>query len=268
MSRRFARIGAGLRLACVGGAAVALAACSAYHPDRLVIDHDVQAKSQDSRVQFVVVHYTSVDDPTSLKVLSQGNVSSHYLVTDQPRPRVYQLVDENRRAWHAGVSQWYGRTYLNSSSIGIEIVNAGRRDGQWAPYPPAQIRAVAALLKDIIWRHQIKPQDIVGHSDIAPQRKIDPGPLFPWKELAAQGIGRWYDADAAARHTREFQRDGLPSVAWIQRQLMRVGYDCPQNGVLDQATKNVISAFQMHYRPENYDGVPDAQTLGILQALP
>jgi N-acetylmuramoyl-L-alanine amidase len=258
-----------LRWAAAAALAGSLSACGTYHPSGLDIDHDIHALSQDSRVQFVVVHYTAADNQTSLKLLSQGNVSSHYLVTDGPHPRIYQLVEENRRAWHAGISQWYGRTDLNASSVGIEIVNAGRLpDGAWAPYPPAQIKLVAALLKDIIERHQIKSAYVVGHSDIAPQRKTDPGPLFPWKELAKQGIGRWYPEEDAARYQKAFEQDGLPDIRWTQRQLMRVGYDCPQTGVLDAATKKVIAAFQMHYRPQRYDGEPDAQTLGILKALP
>jgi N-acetylmuramoyl-L-alanine amidase len=249
--------------------ATALAACSAYHPGGLDIDRSIHARSQDSRVQFVVLHYTVANNAAALKILAHGNVSSHYLVTDETPPHVYQLVDENRRAWHAGVSQWFGRTDLNASSIGVEIVNAGRRpDGTFAPYPPAQIKVVAALLKDVIKRHQIKSAYVVGHSDIAPQRKTDPGPRFPWEELARQGIGRWYDSQAAARYQRTFERNGLPDAQWIQRQLARVGYDCPRTGVLDAATTKVIAAFQMHYRPERYDGVPDARTLGILAALP
>ncbi|TAM83711.1 MAG: N-acetylmuramoyl-L-alanine amidase [Candidimonas sp.] len=238
-------------------------------PPALAIDHTIEAISQDSRVQFVVLHYTAADDEESLRLLSRSGVSSHYLITDGPRPRIYQLVSENRRAWHAGASQWYGRTYLNASSIGVEIVNAGREpDGTWAPYPPAQIEVVAALLKEIIARHHIKPADVVGHSDIAPQRKSDPGPAFPWERLAREGIGRWYDTNDAARYQREFERNGLPGAAWIQRQLTRAGYACPGTGVLDAATKKVIAAFQMHYRPQRHDGVPDARTLAILKAMP
>lgn len=245
-----------------------LTACSSYSPEKLDIDRSVQAKSHNSRVQFIVVHYTSAGNEASLKILSERNVSSHYLITDEARPHVYQLVDESRRAWHAGVSAWYGRSDINSASIGVEIVNAGREGHDWAPYSPVQIRVLAALLKDITNRHQIKPLNIVGHSDIAPQRKIDPGPLFPWEALARQGIGRWYQTELARRYEQEFRRNGLPDPAWIQQQLNRVGYTVPFSNELDKATRNVIAAFQMHYRPTLYDGEPDAQTLGILKALP
>jgi len=256
-----------LLLAC-GGVALLTTGCGTYAPGALSIDRSIQAKSQNSRVEFVVLHYTSANNNRSLKILSEQNVSSHYLITDARRPHVYQLVDESRRAWHAGLSQWFDRTDLNSSSIGIEIVNEGRSGDGWAPYPPAQIRTVIALLRDIIKRHQIKPLNIVGHSDIAPQRKIDPGPLFPWKQLADAGIGRWYNASNAHQYEQEFLQHGMPDIAWIQGELARVGYTVPRNGELDKATRNVIAAFQMHFRPSRHDGLPDAQTVGILKALP
>ncbi|MEO6986305.1 MAG: N-acetylmuramoyl-L-alanine amidase [Paralcaligenes sp.] len=250
------------------GLATLLAACSSYAPGGLQIDRSIQAKSQDSRVELVVVHYTAADRAQSLKTLSEENVSSHYLITDDAHPHVYQLVNENRRAWHAGVSQWYGRNDLNAASIGIEIVNQGPEGSHWAAYTPAQITTVSALLRDIIQRHQIKPYNVVGHSDIAPQRKTDPGPAFPWRQLAQAGIGRWYDEAQASLYIRQFKHKGVPNLRWIQKELKRVGYDTPTDGVLNQASKNVIAAFQMHYRPSRHDGVPDAETAAILKALP
>ncbi|MYN13700.1 N-acetylmuramoyl-L-alanine amidase [Pusillimonas sp. TS35] len=251
-----------------------LAACAAYDPSKLDIDRSFTAKSQNSRVEFLVLHYTSSGNEASLKTLTEHNVSAHYLVTDEPRPRVYQLVDESRRAWHAGVSSWYGRSDINTSSIGIEIVNAGRgytdvhnSQPHWQQYPDVQIKVVTALIRDIARRHQIKPVNIVGHSDIAPQRKIDPGPMFPWRELARQGLGRWYDEDTARAHAARFQQEGLPDIAWTQATLARLGYEVPRSGMLDKATRNVIAAFQMHYRPALYDGQPDAETLGIMSAM-
>lgn len=259
----------GLRaLACGGLAALAmLAGCSAYRPGGLDIDHSKQAVSQNSRVEFIVLHYTSASNETSLKILTERNVSSHYLITNHPTPRVYQLVDESRRAWHAGVSAWYNSSNLNSASIGIEIVNPGPEGDTWAPYPTQQIQVLATLIKDIMARHEIKPFNVVGHSDIAPQRKLDPGPLFPWKALAQQGIGRWYDENFAQRFLTEFAAQGLPDMVWVQKELRRVGYAAPETGMLDKATRNVLAAFQMHYRPQLYDGNPDAETLAILKAL-
>ncbi|WP_397474358.1 N-acetylmuramoyl-L-alanine amidase [Pusillimonas sp.] len=247
-----------------------LAACAGapHEPPALKIDRSVQAQSQNSRVELIVLHYTSASNERSLELLSRRNVSSHYLITDEPEPHVYQLVDESRRAWHAGVSQWYGSAGINAASIGIEIVNPGGAGTEWAPYPEAQIETLILLMTGIVQRHQIKAHNIVGHSDIAPQRKVDPGPLFPWKRLAAAGLARWYDEDKAAGYRREFERKGLPDTAWIQRELDRVGYEAPRHGKLDKATRNVIRAFQMRYRPRLYDGNPDAETLGILRSLP
>lgn len=250
--------------------AALLAACSGPHPPGLRLDRSIRAQGQSSRVEFVVLHYTSTTNARSLELLSRHQVSSHYLITDEPQPRVYQLVDESQRAWHAGASHWYGRTWLNAASIGVEIVNAGLDPAaqRWAPYADAQIETLRRLLSDIVQRHGIAPHNIVGHSDIAPQRKVDPGPLFPWKQLAEAGLGRWYDAAQASRQQAEFERSALPGAAWIQEQLARAGYETPRSGQLDAATRNVIAAFQMHYRPRLHDGTPDAETLGILMSLP
>ncbi len=244
-----------------------LTACTSYGPTGLKVDRSYQAKSQNSRVEFIVLHYTSTGNHASLQILTEQNVSSHYLITDESRPEIYQLVDESRRAWHAGVSQWFGRTDMNAGSIGIEIVNPGGNGKNWSPYSPAQIKTLIALLHDIIKRHQIKPYNIVGHSDIAPQRKVDPGPRFPWKQLADAGIGRWYDQTAVDGFIQQFQQTSLPDILTIQTDLERLGYATPKNGRLDKPTRNVIAAFQMHYRPSRYDGLPDAETIAILKAL-
>lgn len=254
------------RLAC-GVAVALLAACGTPTPRSLPIDTSVEAVSHNSRVGIIVLHYTAADSPTSLEILSRKNVSSHYLITDHQPPRIYQLVDENRRAWHAGVAQWYGRTDVNTGSIGIEIVNPGRQGDTFPPYQREQIELVKKLVADIANRHEVKPHNIVGHSDVAPQRKIDPGPMFPWEELAKAGLGRWFSHEQAQAHEQDFKEKGLPDTLWIQEQLKRAGYDVPLSGTLDQATRNVIAAFQMHYRPSRHDGQPDAETLGILRAL-
>lgn len=225
----------------------------------------------DSRVQFVVVHYTSASLERSLQLLTHGEVSSHYLIGDDNSATIYKLVDENLRAWHAGESEWQGRTWLNSSSIGIEIVNPGFRETPtggrfWYPYSEAQVQSLIVLLKDISKRNGISPRHIIGHSDIAPLRKLDPGPLFPWKRLAAEGLGIWPDEQAVARRQVQFGVE-LPSIGWFQEQLARLGYATPQTGELDVATHHVLAAFQMHYRPSRFDGMPDAQTAAMLLVL-
>ncbi|KPX88252.1 Negative regulator of beta-lactamase expression [Pseudomonas meliae] len=224
----------------------------------------------DGRVQYVVMHYTSISMEKSLQLLTHGEVSSHYLIGDDSKATIYKLVDESARAWHAGESEWEGRTWLNSSSIGIEIVNPGFKDTPagrlWYPYTEAQIQSITVLLKDIVKRNKIDPKHIIGHSDIAPTRKQDPGPLFPWKRLAAEGLGIWPDERLVAQR-QALLATNLPSISWFQQQLARLGYSTPQTGELDTATRQVLAAFQMHYRPARFDGEPDAQSAAILQVL-
>jgi N-acetylmuramoyl-L-alanine amidase len=247
-----------------------LTGCAATGPTGPRLDHSLTAVGQSSRVKFIVIHYTVSDLPRSINILTQQQVSSHYLLTDTAAPFSYALVDETRRAYHAGVSNWKSYTNLNSSSIGIEIVNPGYTElpeGRlWHPYPQAQIDQLIVLLKDIVARHGILPDDILGHSDIAPQRKSDPGPLFPWPQLAAAGLITWPDPTRVASTRVVFERD-LPPLAWFQQQLAVHGFSVPQSGELDQTTRNVITAFQMKYRPALFDGAPDAETAALLYAL-
>ena len=177
------------------------------------IDDSYRAASQDSRAQYLIIHFTVGNYESSLKTLTQGAVSSHYLVRDDP-PTIYRLVEEDRRAYHAGVSSWKGQTQLNAASIGIEIVNRGNymtENGlEYADYPPAQLDAVMDLVKWIVRRHEIRPDRILGHSDIAPQRKMDPGPRFPWKRLADEGLIPWPDeATVAAKRSIQPARCSL-----------------------------------------------------------
>lgn len=250
---------------CLALALVLLAGCTGG----LRIDDSQTATGQNSRVQYVVLHYTSADLQRSLDLLTQTEVSSHYLIGDAP-PTVYRLVDENHRAWHVGVSEWKGRTWLNSTTIGIELVNQGyyqTPSGRyWQPFAPQQIDTLIVLLKDIVNRHQLPLGSIIAHSDVAPQRKVDPGPLFPWKRLADEGLVPWPNEDAVARQQALFSTS-LPSVQWFQEQLAQQGYTVPLHGELDEATRNVIAAFQMKYRPANYAGEPDAETAARLLVL-
>ena len=235
----------------------------------LPIDTTYTAKYQASRAEFLVIHYTHQDFPTALRTLTEQRVSSHYLVRDDP-PTIYRLVDENRAAWHAGVSSWRGYNFLNARSIGIEIVYIGQGDDpagpQWNEYSPAQIEAVVKLVKDIVARHQIPPANVVGHGEIAPQRKIDPGPRFPWKRLAQEGLALWPDEAEVARRLPAFQAQ-LPDVLWFQDRLAKHGYAVGQSGELDPVTKRVVMNFQMRYRPARYDGIPDAESAAILDVL-
>jgi len=234
------------------------------------IDDSFRAKSQDSRAQYLIIHYTTGTFAGAFNILTEGAVSSHYLVRDDDPPTIYRLVDENRRAYHAGLSSWKGQTALNAASIGIEIVNAGdtRTNGEvsFSDYPPAQVDAVVALVKDIVQRHEIRGDRILGHSDIAPQRKVDPGPKFPWKRLADEGLIPWPDAKLVAER-RAFYEQALPDIAWFQSKLEEHGFAVARHGEFDEATIRVIAAFQMKYRPAKFDGQPDAETAALLDVM-
>ncbi|WP_322083184.1 N-acetylmuramoyl-L-alanine amidase [Burkholderia sp. BCC1972] len=255
-----------------------LAACtspSLVERDTYYADTSLHARGADSRVRFLVMHYTESDEAKSLRTLTGDSVSVHYVIPPQPRterdmPVVYQLVPEAQRAWHAGVSEWQGTTELNAVSIGIENVNRGPLDPQhrtWQPYPPEQVEALTRLSKDIVARYGIPPTRVVGHSDIAPQRKIDPGPLFPWHALAQAGVGAWPEEATVAARLGGRDPHAPVDVRELQLKLARYGYDVPTDGMLDARTRRVFAAFQMHFRPSDYAGNPDAETDAIAQAL-
>ncbi|SDT16212.1 N-acetylmuramoyl-L-alanine amidase [Halopseudomonas xinjiangensis] len=236
------------------------------------IDTRYSSESQDSRVQYVVLHYTSSGFERSLGTLTRGPVSSHYLIKQSP-PTIYRLVDESRRAWHAGDSSWQGRTWLNATSIGIELVHPGYSETPlgrvWHTWEPRQIQALTELLADILERHNLTPDRVVGHSDVAPQRKLDPGPLFPWQQLADAGVAIWPDQQQVQSHLNEL-RDRTPPLRWFRQSLATFGYALPEDIDTDRgspALRNVIAAFQMRFRPARYDGLPDSETAALLAAL-
>ena len=250
-----------------------LAGCASQNtggPYRL--DESLKANGKNSRIDIIVLHYTASTKPSALLTLTNREVSAHYVVSDDSKPVVYKLVDENLSAWHAGESSWYGRTFVNPRSIGIEIVHPGwarNSSGELGPlFPAAQIDAVITLTREVAKRHGVAPENIVGHSDVAPLRKQDPGPAFPWKKLAQAGVGRWFDEAAAAKYQAEYVRNGPPDAGWFQKQLKRVGYSVPESNYFDANTLHTIAAFQMHYRPELVNSKPDAQTAARLRALP
>jgi N-acetylmuramoyl-L-alanine amidase len=247
-----------------------LAGCTTTAPTTPKYDTTYDAVGQSSRARFLVLHYTVANTPASIKILTQQQVSSHYLLTDEAQPKIYRLVDENRAAWHAGNSSWKNFTQLNNSSIGIEIVNAGWKDTPqgrvYAPFPQAQMDALLPLVKDIVARHGIAPENVLGHSDIAPLRKQDPGPQFPWQRLAQEGLVLWPDANRVAAVRPAFDAL-LPDVAWFQRKLATHGFGLVQSGTYDEATRTTLAAFQMKYRPRDISGVADAETAALLEVL-
>ena len=239
-------------------------------PPGVTIDHSLTARSQSPRVKFIVLHYTVSDLPRSIQILTQQIVSAHYLITDTAQPFVYQLVDESRQANQAGVSSWKAYTNVNPISIGIEIVNPGFKDTPegriYYPFPQAQIDVLIPLLKDIVKRYNIPPDAILGHSDVAPQRKIDPGPMFPWKQLADAGLITWPNPASVAAQRAVYEQQ-MPDIAWLQNRLEVHGYAVPHTGELDEATRNVVIAFQQKYRQSKFDGTPDPETDAILEVL-
>ena len=209
------------------------------------------ARPDGATVDLLVLHYTELPLKESLEILSddtrEKRVSAHYVLAEDGT--AYRLVPEDRVAWHAGQSHWRGREALNATSIGIEIVNL---HGDRHDYPPRQIAALIDLCRDILARHPaVGPQSVVGHSDIAPQRKIDPGLRFPWKALAEAGIGLWPKAGAT------------PIDGDIQQALQRFGYAPPGALTPDE----IVKAFQRRFRPARVDGIADRETRALLAGL-
>jgi N-acetylmuramoyl-L-alanine amidase len=219
------------------------------------------------RPDMIVLHYTgmtSADAALDRLCSAEAHVSSHYLVFEDGR--VFQLVPEAQRASHAGVSSWEGESDINSRSIGIEIANPGHDSG-YPDFPERQIDAVIALCRDILARRPMRPDRVVAHSDVAPSRKNDPGEKFPWQRLHAAGIGHWV-APAPPGDDRGLAKgDRGPAVAELQSLLAAYGYGVGASGRFDQATRDVVVAFQRHFRPARVDGIADRSTIETLRRL-
>jgi N-acetylmuramoyl-L-alanine amidase len=224
-----------------------------------------------ARPDMLVLHYTGMPDATAAlaRLCSlESEVSAHYLVFEDGR--IVQCVPEVRRAWHAGASAWNGVNDINSRSIGIEVANPGHEFG-YPDFPAAQIDAVIALTRDILARHVIRADRVLAHSDVAPGRKQDPGEKFPWRTLHATGIGHWIEPSPPTP-----LGDGTgalaigaagPAVSALQNDLGRYGYAIAVTGVYEEATAQVVRAFQRHFRPARVDGIADASTRTTLADL-
>lgn len=233
-------------------------------------------------IDLVVLHYTGMQDAeTALARLTDPapvagrypgpwqspdampdgplpRVSAHYVVDEAGR--IYNLVAEEHSAWHAGASSWEGEGDVNARSIGIEIVNGGHDFGL-PDFPAEQIDAVILLLKDIFERWpELDAKRVVAHSDIAPDRKQDPGEKFPWRKLAEAGVSIWPE------HVAMQAAPGDP-IARIQQHLSAIGYSVAETGGMDAATKSALIAFQRRFRPERVDGFADDETQMLLAAL-
>jgi len=223
--------------------------------ERASPNHD--ARPEGGRVDMLVLHYTGMK--TAAEAIDRlcdpaAKVSAHYVIDEDGT--VWRLVEESRRAWHAGVSFWQGTRHVNAASIGIELVNPGH-DWGYRAFPEAQMAALEALCGAVLRRHPIPADRVVGHSDVAPLRKQDPGELFDWPRLARAGIGLW-------------PTDSMPppaDIAEVQAMLGVIGYRVPSSGALDAETRQVLAAFQRRFRPSRIDGGLDDEIAGRLAAV-
>ncbi|MEP0706780.1 MAG: N-acetylmuramoyl-L-alanine amidase [Parvibaculum sp.] len=218
-------------------------------------------------VDILLLHYTgmeSAEAAASRLCDAAAKVSSHYLVDEAGA--VTRMVPEHLRAWHAGAGNWAGETDVNGCSIGIEIANGGHDFGS-PPYPDVQMRAVEALCLDILSRHAIPARRVLGHSDIAPGRKADPGEWFDWARLSRAGIGIWIEPEPVMEGPVLAEGDRGDTVAELQYLLADYGYGIEVLGRYDETTKAVVAAFQRHFRPEKVDGVADVSTVATLRRL-
>ena len=216
---------------------------------------------------MLILHYTGMPNfpvPGAQAALDrlrdpEAQVSSHYVVNENGA--IFRLVPEDRRAWHAGISHWRGHSALNGRSIGIEIVNPGHEWG-YRDFPVLQLAAVCDLCLGILARHPIPARNVVGHSDVAPDRKEDPGEKFDWRQLALNGVGLWPE-DAPDLGIGHAVRDAA-SLREVRAVLAEIGYRVAPEGPLDPGLATVLRAFQRHWRPEAVTGQADAGTLSRL----
>ncbi len=236
-------------------------------PKRLMPSPNFEPRKNGGAVTTLILHYTGMDDSERAcewLCNTVSGVSCHYLVDEQGV--ITQMVSEDMRAWHAGVSHWQGETDINSCSVGIEIQNAGHSGGL-PDFPPAQMEAVTALSQDIISRYRIAARRVLAHSDVAPGRKVDPGEKFDWAMLHRAGVGHWVEPEAISGGTFLQEGDGGDAVLALQKMLSMYGYGLALNGVFDRQTRIVVEAFQRHFRQAHVDGVADPSTVATLHRL-
>jgi len=240
----------------------------ADHPDIAVSPSpNYGERAAGSTVDMIILHYTGMESAEKARewlCTPESQVSAHYLVYEDGR--IVQMVQEAKRAWHAGKSCWKGETDTNSRSIGIEIANSGHTF-DYPEFPEVQIRSVIELCRNCVAKWAIPAENVLAHSDVAPGRKADPGEKFPWRSLFDAGIGHWVDPsqDGGGRF---FQTgDSGQPVEALQAMLSLYGYDVEITGIFDEKLKSVVCAFQRHFRPAMVDGVADASTIETLYRL-
>jgi N-acetylmuramoyl-L-alanine amidase len=214
-----------------------------------------------AKPDMVIIHYTdmlSADEALARLCDSEAKVSAHFLI--HKTGELFQLVEPMYRAWHAGVSSWEGVENVNSRSIGIELDNGGHTFGP-EPFPHVQIETLVQLLSKLTKDYQIQPHRILGHSDVAPLRKTDPGELFPWDVLASKGFGLWPSFQNSAMNQSPM------TVEDIQKALEDIGYSCCKTGIWDEETQKICRAFQQHFTPRELTGHPSFETHKMLQGI-
>ncbi|WP_410208294.1 N-acetylmuramoyl-L-alanine amidase [Fusobacterium sp.] len=236
---------------------------------------------KNERIRFIVLHYTATDDKGGLRTLTTERVSAHYFISTKDSEPIYNLVPDEERAWHAGVSDFRDRSNINDSSIGIEITNIGVEDyrnvakkygffvpyDKYVDYSEGQVQKIAHLLKVLVKKYNIDPSNIVGHSDVAPLRKIDPGAKFPWKRLHTEyGIGAWYNERDKEFYKNQEMYDATP-VRMIKAEFRKYGYKINDTDEWDEQSRRVVYNFQAHFNPQGLSGNMDLETFAILKAL-
>jgi N-acetylmuramoyl-L-alanine amidase len=234
----------------------------------VIASRNCEPRNGHARPNILLLHYTGL--PSCAEAIDwlrrpDSKVSCHYVVDESGR--ITQMVAEDMRAWHAGLSYWAGEKDINSASIGIEIHNPGH-DAGYPEFPELQMAAVEALCRDIIFRNGIRPERVLAHSDVAPARKRDPGEKFDWARLARAGIGHWVEPvpyDPGDGDVRVAESG--PPVANAQSMLSEYGYGIEATGRYDAVTGFVVKAFQRHFRPGRVDGRLDPSTTATLERL-
>jgi len=245
---------------------------STFLPDSCVVAEVVPSpnhgeRKDGRRPDMILLHYTGMlDANAALERLTDraSQVSSHYLVFEDSR--IVQMVEESQRAWHAGTSVWAGDIDINSCSIGIEIANPGHDFG-YPNFPARQVAAVTALCRSILTRFTVPSERILAHSDVAPGRKQDPGEKFPWARLFEAGVGHWVEPMPIAEGPTLKPGDRNAGVSQLQGLLAEYGYGLNPSGFYGDQTRDVVAAFQRHFRPARVDGIADGSTLDTLERL-
>ena len=245
-----------------------------FRPDSFIVAEVVPSPNHDERKNgrvpdMILLHYTGMstgEEALQRLCAPESKVSAHYVVFEDGR--IVQCVPEERRAWHAGVASWAGETDINSCSIGVEIVNPGHEFG-YCDFPLRQVAAVISLCKSIITRRGPITRDrVLAHSDVAPTRKQDPGEKFPWALLSESNVGHWVRPAPLSLDGQTLKLgDTGDMILRLQHALRAYGYGLEETGRYDEATRDVVTAFQRHFRPARVDGTADASTLLTLRAL-